>query len=69
MTVTGRTIARVERLIWVLAFGGFFAIALGIDARRTSPATGWSLIIIGVLAASAGAVLVWVRSRLREQER
>ena len=56
--------ARLDVVIWVLIFGGMFAVTLGIASRPTAPATGWLLIVAGVVACVAGAVLIWVRSRL-----
>ncbi len=59
-----RTIARVQRLIWVLIYGGLLLLVLGLATRAADPATSWTLILLGTLAAVAGAILVWVRSRL-----
>ena len=56
--------ARLDVLIWVLIFGGLFGILLGIATEPLAPATGWSMIVIGGMAAAVGVVLVWVRSRL-----
>jgi hypothetical protein len=56
--------ARLDVAIWVLIFGGLFAIVLGIASRPTAPATGWSLIVVGGCVVAAGIVLIWVRSRL-----
>ena len=56
--------ARIDMLIWVLIFGGMFAIALGVASRPVAPATGWVLMVIGVCVGAAGVVLIWVRSRL-----
>jgi hypothetical protein len=55
---------RLDVLIWVLIFGGLFAIVLGFASHKVAPATGWSLMVGGGGLAAAGAVLVWVRSRL-----
>ena len=56
--------ARLDVLIWVLIFGGMFAVVLGIASRPTAPASGWTLMVAGAIACAAGAVLIWVRSRL-----
>ena len=56
--------ARLDWLIWILIFGGLFAIALGIATRPVAPAAGWSIMVGGGLATAAGVVLIWVRSRL-----
>ena len=60
-----RAIAWIERLVWILIYGGLFAVILGVVARPQAPAAGWVLIVTGACVAVAGAVLVWVRSRLR----
>jgi hypothetical protein len=56
--------ARLDVLAWVLIFAGLFAVVLGIATRPVAPATGWSLMVAGACAVAAGAVLIWVRSRL-----
>jgi hypothetical protein len=55
---------RLDTLIWVLIFGGLFAVALGIGSRPSAPAAGWTLIACGGGATAVGVVLIWVRSRL-----
>ncbi len=64
MTVSAKTIARIEKLIWVLIYGGLFAVILGLANLSPNPVGGWWLLVIGGLAAMAGVVLIWVRSRL-----
>jgi hypothetical protein len=61
-----RDIARIEKAIWILIYGGLFAVVLGIASRGVDIATAWSLGVAGALATAAGVVLIWVRSRLRE---
>lgn len=56
--------ARLDVAIWVLIFGGLFAIVLGIASRPVAPATAWSMMAVGALACAVGVVLIWVRSRL-----
>ena len=56
--------ARLDRLIWILIFGGLFAVVLGFASRVGAPATGWSLMVLGGLVCATGVVLIWVRSRL-----
>ncbi len=62
---SARTIALVERLVWVLIFGGLLTLVLGLATRDASAATSWTLISLGALATAGGVVLIWVRSRLR----
>ena len=64
---SARALARLDTLIWVLIFGGLLTLALGLATQDAHLATGWSLTGIGSLAAAAGVVLIWVRSRLQER--
>ena len=56
--------AKLDTAIWVLIFGGLFAVVLGVASRPVAPTTGWSLIAVGGGIAAVGIVLIWVRSRL-----
>ena len=62
---SAQTIARLDKLIWVLIFGGLFVLILGLATRPAAPATGWTLAVAGGVLAAVGIVLIWVRSRLR----
>lgn len=62
---SARAIAWVERLVWILIYGGLLTLILGIVAAPVSPATGWAMGVGGCAAAAAGVVLIWVRSRMR----
>jgi hypothetical protein len=61
---TSRAITWVERLVWILIYGGLGAVALGGFTRAQAPATGAALIGAGVVAVIAGLVLIYVRSRM-----
>ena len=63
---TPRALARLDKLIWALIFGGLFTLVLGIASHDETAIGGWSLSVLGSLAAAAGVVLIYVRSRLRE---
>ena len=63
---TAKAIAWVESLAWVFIFGGCFAAVVGIATMPRSPAAAWTLIAIGAVVAIAGAVLIWVRSRMQD---
>lgn len=56
--------ARLEKWIWILIYGGLFAVILGIAIGRAEPAIGWSMAVPGALATAVGVVLIYVRSRL-----
>jgi len=60
-----RLIEWIERLAWILIYGGLFGLVLGLATRRESDALGLSIAIAGGVAAAGGFVLIWVRSRLR----
>ena len=58
------SVGTVEKLIWVLIFGGLLAAGLGIFFDREGSVLGWPLSIAGGLALAIGIVLVWLRSRM-----
>jgi hypothetical protein len=58
--------ARVEAFVWILIYGGLLVASLGFALARNWVAWGWALVVAGAAAAVAGAVLVWVRSRMSE---
>ena len=62
-----RAIARIEKSIWILIYGGLFALVFGIAIHRVDEMAAWSLGTLGGIAVAVGAVLIWVRSRLREE--
>ena len=59
------TLRRLEALVWVLIYGGLFALVIGLATSRRDEATGWALVLAGGLAAAVGAALIWLRARLR----
>ncbi|HSV34405.1 MAG TPA: hypothetical protein VLI46_02550 [Ramlibacter sp.] len=59
-----KLITWVERLVWILIYGGLLGLIVGIASLSASPVTAWSLMVVGSLIAAAGVVLIWVRSRL-----
>lgn len=56
--------ARLEKWIWILIYGGLFAVILGIATGRTDAALGWAIAVPGGVVALVGFVLIYVRSRL-----
>jgi hypothetical protein len=63
---SAQTLARLDKLIWTLIFGGLFTLVLGIASHDETAIGGWSLSVLGTLATVAGVVLIVVRSRLPE---
>lgn len=59
-----RTLARLDVLAWVLIYGGLFTLILGIASHGRTAVGGWSLSVLGAVAAVAGVVLIGVRARL-----
>ncbi len=64
---TNRRLARLETLIWTLIYGGLLSLVVGLFMGRREEGAGGDLVVIGIGLAVAGAVLVYVRSRLREE--
>jgi len=56
--------ATLEKWIWILIFGGLFAVIIGIAIGRAEEALGWLLAVPGVALVAVGVVLIYVRSRL-----
>jgi hypothetical protein len=54
----------VEALVWVLVYGGLLLLCLGLVVLRTDGPLGWLLTVAGGAVAVAGAVLIYVRSRM-----
>jgi len=63
---SSRNLARLQALIWVLIYGGLLTLLLGVFTRRSDGPLGWSLTVVGALVAALGVVLIYVRSRLKE---
>jgi hypothetical protein len=56
---------RVERLVWVLVYGGLIALVLGMFVQRYDRLLADILQIGGTIVAGIGALLIWVRSRMK----
>ena len=61
-----KTIQWVDRLIWTLLYGGLFTVVIGLASRNRDEVLSWALMVVGAVVAVAGAVLIWARSRMRE---
>lgn len=56
--------ATLEKLTWVLIYGGLLTLCLGVFVlREAAPALGWGLVAGGVVAAVLGLLAAWRRSR------
>ena len=58
---------RLETLIWVLIYGGLLTLVLGGFLARVQDGSGVGVMIAGGLLVLIGAILLVVRSRLREE--
>jgi hypothetical protein len=59
--------ARVDVWIWVLVYAGLILVGLGLAVSRSDGALGWGIALAGLVFATAGAVLVWIRSRMDDK--
>jgi membrane associated rhomboid family serine protease len=59
---------RLERLIWILIYGGLLSAVLSGFARDAGAQGHQTLLACGLFAVAAGVVLIVVRSRLREED-
>jgi len=56
-----------EKLVWILIYGGLLAAGLGIALQQGgNAALGWTLVTGGGVVAAVGVVLIWVRSRQKD---
>jgi hypothetical protein len=58
------SVARLDKLIWALIYGGLLVAAVGLALRGSEAVLGWSLVGGGGVLAVVGACLVVVRSRM-----
>jgi hypothetical protein len=56
--------ATVEKLVWVLIYGGLLFGGLGLFVDREGSVLGIVMVAAGALAVLAGIVLIWFRSRM-----
>ncbi len=57
----------LDTLIWVLIYGGLLGACLGLAVRREASGLAWGLVGVGGVVALVGFVLIYVRSRVKEQ--
>jgi vacuolar-type H+-ATPase subunit I/STV1 len=63
--MSSRAASRVEVWIWVLIYAGLALLGLGLAVQRGDAPLGWTIAAIGIALAVVGAVLIWVRSRMK----
>ena len=65
---TNAKLVRIERLVWVLIYGGLLSIVIAHFVGETEEVLAHTMRILGAAAVVAGAVLIYLRSRLREDD-
>ena len=60
---------RLERVIWILIYGGLLSTVLSGFARDAGAQGYVALSVCGLFAVAAGVVLIVLRSRLREEDK
>ena len=58
--------AALQKLIWVLIYGGLLGLVLGLSIQKADDALGWSIVVGGAGVAAVGALLLFVRSRRKD---
>lgn len=66
--LTPKTIARLENTIWILLYSGLLTLILGLFTQRADDDLGQIMVVGGGVAAAVGAVLIYVRSRVRPSD-
>jgi len=61
-----KTIILVDKLVWYLIYGGLLMVLLGLILGSAGAGPNWLLMVGGFFMVFAGAVLLYVRSRLKE---
>ena len=56
--------ARIDVWVWVLVYAGMIGIGLGLAIQRNDVSLGWAVACVGAALVAAGALLIWIRSRL-----
>jgi hypothetical protein len=63
--VASVTIKRLQTWVWVFVYAGILLIGIGLAARRDDPSIGTMVAWIGAVLIAVGALLIWIRSRIR----
>ena len=59
---------RVEVWVWVLVYLGLVVIGVGMAAQRSDTTLGWGITVAGFVLLAIGVVLIWVRSRIKNNQ-
>jgi len=58
---------RVEVWVWVLVYLGLIVIGVGMSVQRSDATLGWGITAAGIVVEALGVVLIWVRSRAKDE--
>ena len=59
-------IQRVESWVWLLIYGGMGLLGLGLSVKSAHAPLGWAMVALGGVGGLTGLVLIWVRSRMKD---
>ena len=63
---TNTKLVRVERMVWVLIYGGLLSAVIAHFLAANNESLARVMVVAGIVAVVAGVVLIYVRSRLHE---
>ena len=59
----------IETWVWVLIYGGLLAVGLGLAMQQQGVgAAGQVLVVGGTHAAAVGVLMIWLRSRRKDDD-
>ena len=65
---TNVKLVRIERLVWVLVYGGLLSVVIAHFVSKTDEDLAQIMTIGGLVLVAAGAALIYARSRMREED-
>ena len=63
---TNAKLVRMERLVWVLIYGGLLSVVISYFLGDSDAALARGMVMGGLIAVLAGIILIYARSRLHE---
>jgi uncharacterized membrane protein YidH (DUF202 family) len=64
---TNASQVRLERIVWVLIYGGLLALVLGYFSENSQGTDASGLYAVGVIALAMGLVAFYLRSRQHDK--
>ena len=64
-----KKLKRIETAIWVLIYGGLLTFIIGHFTTEANVTTARLMGIVGMVLVAVGVALIYVRSRLREEDK